>query len=89
MTDLIYIHIDLDALDLSEVLGHDLSVEDGQTSKEMINALGIMFKHPKVAAFGTASYSVGYDEDGLTLKAVSNRVKGFVSGLKNRDELRL
>jgi arginase len=88
LTDLIYIHIDLDVLDPSEVPGHDLSVEDGPTSMEMADALRIMFEHPKAAAFGIASYPVGYDEDGLTLRAVSNLVEGVVSGLKKRDDLK-
>ena len=88
LTDLIYVHVDLDVLDPSEVSGHDLSVEDGPTSREMGDALEMMFEHPKAAAFGIASYPIGYDENGLTLRAVSNLVEGVVSGLKNRNEIR-
>jgi len=85
ITDLIYVHVDLDVLDPSEVPGHGLTVEDGPTSTELADALEMMFEHPKVAAFGVASYPVGRDEDGRALRAVYNLVEGVVRGLKNRD----
>ena len=40
----------------------------------------MMFKHPKAAAFGIASYPAGRDEDGVTLRAVSNLVEEDVRG---------
>ncbi len=88
LTDLIYVHVDLDVLDPSEVPGHSLTVEGGPTSKELADALAMMFEHPKAAAFGVASYPASRDKEGRTLMAVCNLVEGVVRGLKNRDRLR-
>jgi len=86
LTDLIYVHVDLDVLDPSEVPGHGLTVEDGPTSKELADALEMMFEHPKAAAFGVASYPAGRDENGVTLRAVHNLIEGVVRGLRNREQ---
>lgn len=84
ITDLTYVHIDIDALDPFEVPGHSLIVEDGFTSTQMAEALAIMFEHPSAAAFGVASYPAGNDPEKVSLKAVHKMVKGVVKGLKNR-----
>ena len=83
LTDLVYVHVDIDALDPEEVPGHGLTVPDGPTSLELANALEIMFEHPKAVAFGVASYPVDRDPDGRSLRAVYNLVEGVVRGLKN------
>ena len=84
LTDLIYVHVDMDILDPKEVPGHGLTVPDGPTSKELGNALEMIFEHPKAAAFGVASYPVNRDPDGISLKAVYNLVEGVMRGLRNR-----
>jgi len=84
ITDLIYVHVDLDILDPAEVSGHGLTVADGPTSKELAEALTEMFEHPKAVGFGVASYPAGRDEDGMTLNAVHNLIEGVVRGVKNR-----
>ena len=85
LTDLIYVHVDMDALDPEEVPGHVLKVEDGPTSIELGDALEMMFEHPTAAAFGLASYPVGRDQDRRSLKAAYNLVEGVVRGLRNRE----
>ncbi len=84
LTDLIYVHVDMDVLDPVEVPGHGLTVEDGPTSIELGEALEIMFEHPKAAAFGVASYPVGRDPEGRSLKAVYKLVEGVERGLSSR-----
>jgi len=85
ITDLTYVHIDMDALDPKEVSGHGLTVADGPTGKEMAAALEMMVEHPSVAAFGIASYPAGRDPDGRTLRAVYDMIEGVVKGLRNRE----
>jgi len=85
LTDLTYVHIDMDALDPEEVSGHGLTVADGPTGKEMAAALEMMVEHPSVAAFGIASYPAGRDPDGRTLRAVYDMIEGVVKGLRNRE----
>ena len=85
LTDIIYVHVDLDIVDASEVPGHGTKVTDGPTSIEMGAALQIMFTHPKAAGFGLASYPASDDPDGISLKAVYNLIAGVVSGVQKRD----
>jgi arginase len=85
LTDLIYVHVDLDILDPHEVPGHGLTVKNGPTSMQLGRTLEMMFEHPKAAAFGVASYPARKDPDGRSLKAVYNLIEGVVEGLKSRD----
>jgi len=84
LTDIIYIHIDMDVLDPREVMGHSLNVANGPTSKELAAALTAMFQYKKAAAFGIASYPAGSDNDKISLKAAYNLVEGTIDGLKSR-----
>ena len=59
LTDVIYVHIDMDVLDPSEVAGHPLTAPEGPTSRELAGALEMMFRHPKVSALGIASMPFG------------------------------
>ena len=84
ITDLIYIHIDMDVLDPREVSGHPLTVPDGPTSKQLAAALEEMFKYPKAAALGIASYPYRDDPDKTSMNAVFTLVEGTLRGLKTR-----
>jgi arginase len=86
LTDLIYVHVDMDVLDPPEVPGHGLRVEGGPTSLELAEALEVMFEHPKAASFGLASYPSERDPGGVSLKAVHNLIGGVVRGLMNRED---
>jgi arginase family enzyme len=59
LTDVIYVHVDMDVLDPREVPGHPLAVPDGPTSAELAAALEEMFRYPKAVAFGVASTPAG------------------------------
>ena len=84
-TDVIYVHVDMDALDPREVPGHDLSVANGPTSADLAAALTVMFEHPKVAALGVASTPANeLDPDGLSLRAAYNLIKGALEGVRRR-----
>ncbi len=85
ISDVIYIHIDMDVLDPAEVPGHPLTVADGPTSEELAGALTEMFKYPKVAALGIASTPWGpRDPDGVSLQAAYNLIEGSVRGVQAR-----
>ncbi|MHA2378246.1 MAG: arginase family protein [Candidatus Thorarchaeota archaeon] len=74
-TDIVYIHLDLDVLDPSEVPGHGLTVEGGPTSKELGAAFEVMFEHPKARGIGIAGFPVGSDPDNITLKALYHLIE--------------
>ena len=85
LTDVIYVHIDMDVLDPREVPGHPLTVANGPTSLELGAALTEMFKHPKVAALGIASTPANErNPDGLSLAASYNLIKGALDGVQQR-----
>lgn len=85
LTDLIYVHIDMDVLDPAEVSGHPLTSPEGPTSQELADSLTKMFRHPKAAALGIASLPFGpRDKDGTSLQAAYRLIKGAVLGIKQR-----
>jgi arginase len=85
LTDVIYIHIDMDVLDPREVAGHSLNVADGPTSAELAAALTEMFRYEKAAALGIASTpSWERDPDGLSLKAAYRLIEGALEGVRSR-----
>jgi arginase len=85
LTDLIYIHIDMDFLDPGEVMGHPLTAPEGPTSIELGKALEIMFQNKKSCALGIASMPYGEkDPEGLSLKAAYNLIEGALLGVKSR-----
>src|SRR5438552_3326233 len=84
-TDVIYIHIDMDALDPREVPGHPLAVPGGPTSIELAAALTEMFKYEKVAALGVASTPFDdRDKAGVSRQAAYNLILGAVKGVQQR-----
>lgn len=85
ITDVIYIHVDMDVLDPAEVPGHHLKVKDGPTSVELAAAIAEMFKYEKATAFGVASTPYG-DEDktGVSLQAAHNLILGAIQGIQQR-----
>jgi arginase len=84
LTDLIYIHIDMDVLDPQEVSGHSLTVPGGPTSRELAAALEAMFRYPKAAALGIASYPAERDKDKTSLKAAYTLIEGAIKGFSAR-----
>jgi len=85
LTDVIYVHVDMDVLDPSEVSGHPLKVPGGPTSLELAAALTEMFKHEKVAALGVASTPSGeQDRDGRSRQAAYNLILGALKGMQQR-----
>ncbi len=85
LTEIIYVHIDMDVLDPSEVRGHSLTAPEGPTSKELAAALEIMFQHPKAGAIGIASMPYGErDKDLTSLKAAYRLIEGAIKGIKKR-----
>lgn len=85
LTDVIYVHVDMDVLDPEEVPGHPLAVPGGPTSLELSAALAEMFRYEKVAALGIASAPAGdNDPEGLSRQAAYNLIEGAVRGVQGR-----
>lgn len=85
VSDKIYVHIDLDILDASEVPFHNYPTENGPTSYELAALFKELFKrYPKAAAIGFASIP-SKDPGEVTLKAVNRMVVGAIEGIKIRE----
>jgi arginase len=85
LTDVIYIHVDMDVLDPSEVSGHPLTAPEGPTSGELAKCIQKMFAWPKAAAIGIASIPFGErDPEGLSLRAAYRLIEAAVKGVQSR-----
>jgi len=84
ITDLVYIHVDLDILDPDDIPGAGLPVKNGPTAEELGRALEVMFEYPIVKGFGIASYPWRNDTEKKGLKSVYRLIKGVIVGVKNR-----
>ena len=85
LTDLIYIHIDMDVLAPEEVRGHGLTAPDGPTSYELAACLELVFTYPKAAAIGIASTPYGRrDPNHTSRKAAVRLIEGAIKGIQKR-----
>jgi arginase len=84
ITDLVYVHVDLDVLDPGDIPGAGLPVENGPTADELGEALEVMFEYPNLKGFGIASYPWRNDTERKGMKSVYRLVQGVVAGVKNR-----
>ena len=85
ITDVIYIHVDMDVLDPREVPGHPLAVPGGPTSHELAAALTEMFRYEKAGALGIASTPWGdRDPTGVSKQAAFTLILGAVKGVQTR-----
>jgi len=83
--DVIYVHVDMDALDPREVPGHHLRVPGGPTSMELAAALREIFHYKKAAAFGVASTPYGDDDKtGISRQAAYHLILGALEGVEER-----
>lgn len=84
LCDKIYVHVDMDVLDPADIPGAGLPVANGPTSKELGEAIEIMFEYPKTAAFGIASYPAARDPDKKGLRSVYTLINGAIKGAQSR-----
>jgi hypothetical protein len=82
LTDLVYVHIDMDVLDPAEVSGHPLAVAGGPSSQALAGALEALFSHRQAAGLGIASYPAARDQGKLSLKAAYALVAGAIWGVR-------
>jgi arginase len=85
ISDKIYVHIDMDVLDPSEVMGHGNKVPNGPSSQQLAALFEQIFRrYPKASAIGFATIPSN-DEGGLSLAAVNRMIAGAVAGVKARE----
>ncbi len=88
LTDKIYVHIDMDVLDPSEVMGHGNKVPNGPSSERLATLFEAIFsRYAKASAIGFATIPAT-DEGGLSLSAVNRMIAGAIRGVKARESRR-
>jgi arginase len=79
-TDKIYVHIDMDVLDPSEVFEHQNKVPGGPSSEELARLFEMIFRnYPKASAIGFATIPAR-DDKGLGIAALNRMILGAVRG---------
>lgn len=85
VSDKIYVHIDLDILDASEMPFHNYPTPNGPTSFELAALFKDIFsKYPKAASIGFASIPAK-DPDNVGLNAVNRMTKAAIEGIMIRE----
>lgn len=84
LTDIIYIHVDMDILNPEEVEGSNFPEPGGPTSHELSAALQKMFRWEKASAFGVASTPYKDDKEGINKNAAYKLIEGVIKGIKER-----
>jgi len=84
LTDIIYIHVDLDVLDPEYMPGHMTPAPGGITADELKTTMTTIFKHPKVRGLGLASYPSENDTEKIGLQSIHKIIEGAVLGYKAR-----
>jgi arginase family enzyme len=84
LTDIIYVHVDMDILNPEEVRGSNFPVPGGPTSYELSAALRKMFRWKKASAFGVASTPYKDDPEGINRDAAYRLIEGVIQGVKER-----
>ena len=83
--DAIYVHVDIDVLDPSEVPGHDTKVPGGPSSKDLAVAITLMFRNSKVVALGIGGTPAGsLDPNGDSRHAALNLIESAIKGIQAR-----
>jgi arginase len=84
LVDKIYVHVDMDVLDPSEVMGHGNKVPDGPSSEELASLFEALFaRYPKASAIGFATIP-SKDDGGLSIAALNRMIAAAVRGIKSR-----
>jgi len=82
--DWIYLHVDIDALDASEVASMWLSEPGGPSRHDMARALESVMQHPKIAVFGLSDINPDEDVENCMVDAALAVIQGAVIGLDKR-----
>lgn len=82
--DIIYLHIDLDILDASEIPGNFFEVEEGPLASQLIEVIKILVSNPKVGALGISSFPTAEKGRQKSLQSTMLLIEAGMEGLKAR-----
>jgi hypothetical protein len=82
LTDVIYVHVDLNILSVAEISGLSPSPSEKLSSDELAIVLQQVFAYPKATAIGVAGLPNGSDED--SIRAAYKLIEGAIRGVRER-----
>jgi arginase len=84
--DVIYLHIDLDILDASDIPGSFFEVEKGPKATQLIESIKMMVANPKVGALGISSFPTTENGREKSLQSAMLLIEAGMEGLKTRKD---
>jgi len=82
--DAIYLHVDVDILDATEIPGSFFETPGGSTAAQVARVLGELTANPTVAALGISSFPTAERGREVSLASIETLVRGALVGLKAR-----
>lgn len=82
--DVIYLHIDLDILDASDIPGSFFETPGGPTARELAPSIRTLMQNPKVRALGIASFPTAERGRERSLQSAMTLLRAAMDGLRSR-----
>jgi arginase len=82
--DVIYLHIDLDILDASEIPGSFFEVPGGPTATQLAESVRFLMRNPKVKALGIASFPTAEKGRKKSMESTLTLIRAALGGLTER-----
>ena len=82
--DIIYLHIDLDILDASDIPGSFFEVEEGPLARQLVESIKLIVTNPKVGALGISSFPTAENGREKSLQSTMLLIEAGMAGLKQR-----
>ena len=82
--DIIYLHIDLDILDASDIPGSFFEVEEGPLARQLVESIKLIVTNPKVGALGISSFPTAENGREKSLQSTMLLIEAGMAGLKDR-----
>lgn len=82
--DVIYLHVDLDILDATEIPGSFFATPGGPTASELGPAIRLLVSEPKVGALGISSFPTAEEGRAKSMRSTLTLLRAAMDGLQDR-----
>ncbi|GMR22509.1 MAG: arginase [Acidobacteriota bacterium] len=83
--DVIYLHIDLDILDATDIPGSFFEVAGGPKANQLVAPIRSLMRNPKVKAVGIASFPTAEKGRAKSMESALTLIRAVIEGLKERE----
>jgi len=82
--DVLYLHIDLDILDATEIPGSFFEVSGGPTADQLAEPIRLLMRNPKVGALGIASFPTADEGRARSMESAMTLIRAAMAGFRER-----